>query len=199
MARKTANDVLKQLLYAIWSLKVDWEVYRQLYGEQQAVDALNRRTGHFFGTIEHVFPDRVILALANLVDQDQRVLSFHRAMRELGLPRNDARLASIKKQLNALVKKCRALVEHRNKRIAHKDVDVALATRQLNSVTVKTIGDVIARAENLYDAITLIHDDSTASWDMKSFTGVDWLLKVLKAGNEALDAGRTEGTSKAMA
>jgi hypothetical protein len=195
MSRDTTNEILKQLLYAIWSLKTDWEVYRQLYGEQPAVNELNRRTGHFFGTIQHIFPDRVILAVANLVDNDRRVLSFHRAIRELRLRSNDARLGPLTRQVRTLTKDCHALVEHRNKRIAHNDTDVAVATRRLDSVTVKTIGDAIAKAEQLYDAITAVHDGSAASWDMKGFTGVDSLLKVLTAGNNALDAKRMPNRS----
>jgi hypothetical protein len=191
MAKK--NATIDHLRHAIWSLKVDWEIYRQLYGgEQAAVDELNRRTGHFFGRIEQVFPDRVILAVANLVDKDSRVLAFHFAVRELRLPATDPTGLKIQRQLKSLEALCKVLVEHRNNRIAHQNADVALAKKTLSKLTIKMIGDAIEAAEELHGTITLLVDGSSTSWKMEGFAGVKPLVKVLKAGNDALDVERNK-------
>ena len=132
----------------------------------------------------------MILALARLVDTDARTLSFHMAVRELALPKTDPRLEEIKQSLNAFSKQCGILREHRHNRIAHRYAEVALAKTTLSKLTIKMIGDVIEGTEKLHDSISLVHNESSTSWNMQSFAGVDTLLKVLGAGNDALDVER---------
>jgi hypothetical protein len=113
-------------------LHAKWEQYRHLFAKsEQRIELLNETAGYFFRIIQDTIFEDIVLGLARLTDpiqtgkgQKQQNLTLRR------LPSlvSDAQL---RLELNALVKValdvCATPLVWRNKRLAHRDLSVALA------------------------------------------------------------------------
>ncbi|MCK4663870.1 MAG: hypothetical protein KAT68_13460 [Bacteroidales bacterium] len=103
-----------------------WNVFRNVYANEKNIDLLNRYDNQFFGIVQNIYWDSILLHISRLTDKE-----FNRSNRNLSLKtiyndieneltnskRNE--LCSKLNKINGLVKKARY---HRSKRLAHKDL-----------------------------------------------------------------------------
>ena len=103
-----------------------WSIYRQLYGTSgYRIDALNEVAPTFFGSLQKILVDDVQLTLSRLADPAQRGrfqnLTLETLAQEILGAGHGALAAELLKKLDNYRVKCRAILERRNKRLAHND------------------------------------------------------------------------------
>jgi hypothetical protein len=117
----------------VW-LHGKWSQYRQLFAvSDKRIDLLNQTAGYFFGVIQITMFDDVLLHLARLTDPCEsrkgKEIVGNLTLRQLPEFASDP---TIKANLADLVDKahaaCTVARDWRNRRIAHSDLTLALAT-----------------------------------------------------------------------
>jgi hypothetical protein len=147
-----AKELFEPLWQDVVNLHVKWEQYRELYGTDAArVALLNRTAGGFFGVVERVLYDDVLLSVSRLADPEgsgQRCnLSFERLAKAAAADRPPVG-ATLRNTLAALRGLLAPYEDWRNKRIAHNDLRVAQATYAggagLSGPSRATVEDILA-------------------------------------------------------
>jgi len=173
---------LGELFYAAWNeltwVHWRWKQYRTLFVEKQSrIDLLSKAAPLFFHIIHDVFFEDTLLAIARLVGPPQSVNKSNLTV---------ARFPPLLKDVNlrgdvcSLIQKAKAsaafAVEWRNRRIAHRDLDLILrrsqpalapATPAQVEASLSALQDVLKRIETeLCDASTVYgsptHGDAEA-------------------------------------
>jgi hypothetical protein len=107
-----------------------WKQYRQLYAvSPERIDLLNQAAGHFFGVIQDSLLEDVVLHLARLTDSPQSRGKSNLTLRALPELIIEEPLASdIKTLVSAALAACGFVQAWRNRRLAHRDLTLALAS-----------------------------------------------------------------------
>jgi len=103
-----------------------WYIYRQLYGTSEyRIEALNKVAPTFFGSLQDILVDDVQLTLSRLADPAQtgrfQNLTLETLAQEIMDAGHKALAADLLGRLGDYRDKCRAILERRNKRLAHYD------------------------------------------------------------------------------
>jgi hypothetical protein len=108
-------------------LHAKWNQYRQLYATPQTVDLLNRTAGFFFRVIQDVLWEDVVLHIARLTDSPKSMGKANLTLRRLPEVITIPELAAEVENLVDKVQKESAFArDWRNRRIAHRDLSLAL-------------------------------------------------------------------------
>jgi len=115
-------------------LHAKWEQYRHLFAKsERRIELLNETAGYLFRIIQDTVFENVVLGLARLTDPIQTGRG-QKQQENLTLQRLPSLVsdAQLRLELTALVEgaldACATLRAWRNKRLAHRDLDMALAT-----------------------------------------------------------------------
>ena len=114
-------------------MHIKWGQYRQLFAQsQRRVDLINQAAGHFFRILQDALFEDIILHLARLTDPAQSGHK-HKSQDNLSLWRLQMLVPeTLSVEVADLVQEalaaCSAPRVWRNKRLAHRDLTVALAT-----------------------------------------------------------------------
>ena len=111
-------------------LHAKWNQYRQLYAHfPERVALLNQAAGHFFGVIQHTLFEDVLLHLARLTDSPKSVGKETLPLQRLPeLVKDSGLSAELKGLVEVALKACESVRDWRNRRLAHRDLALALAT-----------------------------------------------------------------------
>jgi HEPN superfamily AbiU2-like protein len=130
-ARKLFSRLSGEVLW----LREKWHNYRYLFAQSpERIEVLNACGGTFFYIVDHLFIDDFILCLSRLTDRAEgrnSNLSLEQLVLRLDpLEHADLidRLAPI---LKSLGDKVVTLRKHRDKRVAHRDLSVALSAQDI--------------------------------------------------------------------
>ena len=102
-----------------------WNVFRNVYAEEKNIDLLNRFDNQFFGLVQNMYWDSILLHISRLTDKEyngsNRNLSLATIYNDIKNDLEDSTKNELDNKINKindLVKKVRF---HRSKRLAHKD------------------------------------------------------------------------------
>lgn len=111
-------------------LHAKWNQYRQLYARSpERIALLNKAAGHFFAVIQNSLFEDVLLHLARLTDPPKSVGKENLTLQRIPeLVMNSGLSAELKALVEAALKACESARDWRNRRLAHRDLALALAT-----------------------------------------------------------------------
>lgn len=193
--------IIDQLMQEILWLERKWNLFHALYGRAESqIHEMNRRTGLVFGMLQDGVRDDVLLSIAKLLDNPEHKrtgvtrynATFDLAIRRLPATVAEADRAALAARVADLKNQCDAIVVHRNRRIGHVDLAVALAVEPLPPIAWHDVADAMAKAKKLLSDISIAFDGSEIGF----FNGrdetreIDTLIRILKLGNDAIDAER---------
>src|SRR5262245_42449138 len=107
-----------------------WTQYQQLYARSpERITLLNEVAGHFFGIMQDALLEDIILHLARLTDPPQSMGKDNLTLRRLPALISNAQLAAeVQDLVEAAQAACESARAWRNRRLAHRDLGLALAT-----------------------------------------------------------------------
>jgi len=186
--------VFDQLFQSIAWLHLYWHLYRALYGTSpERFEVFNARTGFVFGVFERTLRNTILLEIAKLLGNHKsvgnEVVSIRRAVVDLPMPDNDLRKASFRERVEVLQDKHKAILDIRDRDIAHTDLAVALKREPLDGVSRAAIREAVEDCVKLTNEVRLAFDGSEYGFpDHRREEGeVQVLLKVLGLGNAEMD------------
>jgi|ERR1700730_1782389 len=149
-----------------------WQQYRTLFGEKQSrIDLLNEAAPLFFRIVHNILFEDTLLAIARLVGP---TTSFSKP--NLTVERFPPLLvdANLRDEVSSLIQKAKAsaafAVDWRNRRLAHRDLDLSLrrnqlvlapATREQVEVTLSALRDVLNQIETECCNAATVYDSPT--------------------------------------
>jgi hypothetical protein len=112
---------------------VTWTLYRQLYSSQERITLFNDVAGTFFGVLQDILLRDTLLALARLVDREETGTKQNLTLQRLPslLCCHPQLQAAVAADVASAKSVCEAAVDWRNRRIAHRDLDVALSEEKV--------------------------------------------------------------------
>jgi AbiU2 len=176
MAHKSAEEVERQHLEAMGSslgplyhklhndvvwLHAKWQQQLKLFVETECIELLNSVAAFFFMTVQRVFEDDILLHVARLVDPPTSLGRADRVnLTLLALPAviTESALAP---RVHASVEEARAhcafAVDWRNRRIAHRDLGLALRHPQAKPLPDAGRAEVEAALKSIRGVFEPIH------------------------------------------
>ena len=108
-----------------------WQEYRKLYGKsEERIELLSETAGFFFLVVQRVLWDDVLLHLARLTDPPKQGRFENLTLLDLPEAVEDIQFQSeVRSLIEEVTSKTEFAREHRNKRIAHKDLSLALGQK----------------------------------------------------------------------
>jgi len=146
------NTLKNVMLY----LQSKFQLYDKLYGTEFSIKTLNNFSSEFFGIIQDILFDDIILHLNKLFDSskgkgDKKVLNFNCL---LELITEETLKVKVKNFWDEYNKKCEIIKTRRNKYIAHFDYDFFLEKKEYDiSIEYKELKEII---KGLWDILDII-------------------------------------------
>lgn len=179
---------LGRVFYALYNevvwLHAIWQEYRVLYGtSEEQLQVVNRAAGFFFKIVQDELWDSVLLRIAKLTDPPESMGKTNLTVRALPPLLKDVALSN---ELSALaeicVQKAAFAREHRNKRIAHRDLlhatDPAVS---LGGVSRRNVEEMLESLRNVMNRMDAHYREMTVMYqDFVSTGGAQRLLYVLR-------------------
>ena len=194
------GEPLGTLFSALWQevamLHVRWKEYVALFGTKpERIDLLNRAAPHFFRMLQDELWESTLLSLARLTDPSNSQGNPDRS--NLTINALPALIADVKLKgdVNKLIAESMKLTEFcrdwRNRRIAHRDLKLALeqSTTPLADGSRAQVKDALKALVNVLNAVERHYCDSETAYDLGGpLGGAISLLYVLDDGLRAEDA-----------
>lgn len=170
-----------------------WQDYKTLYfDKKERVEILNNAAAQFFGRIQKILQDKVVLDLCKLSDpagikkngEELYNISYNRVM-ELVTESLHEEMAEVNDNLNSAISE---LKHHRHKRIGHNDFKTAESIRksELKGITVEAIDKVFGLMQDAFNIIINHYQNATTPFHyLESHPSAKGLLYVLHDGLEA--------------
>lgn len=107
-------------------LHATWDVYEELFTSQDVIDSMNKLCPFVARTIQDSLLDGVLLSITRLCDHQRgKNLTFKHLIKHLDPPADFTK--ELYECLNKINTAIEPFIQHRHKRIAHTDLDHALA------------------------------------------------------------------------
>jgi AbiU2 len=185
----------------VW-LHARWKIYRQLFGtSEKRINLLNESAASAFYVFQEVLFDEVQIALSKLTDPPRTLTKENLSLEQLQL-RIEAEAPSeladtLRSLLDTIHTKCRAFRAHRNRRLAHLDLETAVRSgaRPLPPVSRQMIEEALADIRAYMNAVEAHYNDSEMGYEHFAMRGGDgdaliWLLANGLRYGELLRIGR---------
>lgn len=153
-----------------------WKVFKQLYvGGEKRIALMNEKAPGFFGHLQPIWLDGVILGVTRLLDPARMGGKLNLTLEQLVLrldPEEKSFLDALAERLGDLNSRCQPFRDHRNKRIAHSDYHALthvkgfrfppLPPEQIDEM-LKVIQDFMNKVRNRYDMGNMLYTDVQAA------------------------------------
>ena len=190
--RRHMGEPLGSLFTALWHelvwLHVKWAEYIMLFGASpERVDLLNRAAPNFFGIVQGVLLDNILLHVARITDSKESAGKRNLTVRAL-LAHVDSK---IERRIDSLIEVARQQVEFcrglRNRRLAHSDLALALnyaAALPLPSFSRAQVRDALQAIANVLNAVEEHYGCSPTGFEhtFPSLGGAEALLEIVETG-----------------
>jgi len=131
MIPKDIEPIWDYLKRQVTFLRMRWKIFGQLYGASaKRVDLLNNSAPFFFGVIQNTMIDDISLSISRLLDKKNQS-GFDNAVLRVLLDHPDVSLTTEDHGeavgfLEKAAKSSQGIRQHRNKRIGHSDLAIAI-------------------------------------------------------------------------
>lgn len=183
-------------------LHLHWKVFNQLFNTGEETILLLHSSAHgFFSVVEDSLKRDVILGFCRLIDPPstgklRKNLTFERLINTI--PASDSTLTeTVRNHLTKLRSHCAHLLDWRNKKVAHADLEVSLGRDQLPPLLVTEIVTGLVESRKILNTIDKYYG---ASGEFEGFVvvkgGVELLLQDILDARRYRDARDVTTTPK---
>jgi hypothetical protein len=135
----------------LWRVSSAWDRYEALYATQERVELLNQSGGNFWGILQNVMFEHVLLGLCRLTDPPKNRHQINLSVRYLLTLEPSSKKKRLEQAVNRAEAKTKFARSWRDKYIAHNDLGhatgqagkLAFATRNKVSNSIVAIHDVL--------------------------------------------------------
>jgi hypothetical protein len=174
------------LFQEVCHLHRKWGVFRELYVSGTRIELLNNSAPGFFNLCKDLFGDDIILTICRLNDPKRTFQKDNLTLEQLVYSVEPAQHPRLRDELEVLLgdskTKCTFAKDHRNKRIAHNDLDTKLnaKVRPLPSPTTTNIDDALRSICEVLNAVPrYFHQSDTGTVDYSSLVSRPGVGRIL--------------------
>lgn len=195
----TMGRELGALFYLFWNecvwLHWKWNEYVALFGTKpERIDLLNRAAGAFFKVVQDTLWEDILLHISRLTDSPRSAGKNNLTLRRLPELLTPELRPSVERLLRECLTKCEFARDWRMRRIAHRDLGLALEDKSaapLASASRKAVKEAVASISALLNVIDAHYRNTEVAFGMLDpLGGAESLLYVIRDGIEAEDAKR---------
>ena len=170
---KYIADQFKRLSTDLSLVSAHWILYKQLFAHsEKRCKLLGRAAPAFFEFLFHTLRDEVFMALCRFADPPTTLgkenLSFDQVMSILQKEELDENMRKeLRAKLASFKEQCEPLKPHRDKRLAHRDLLVSVASSEglFPGVTIHMVDDALATASDYLNTIEKHFSDSSTAYE----------------------------------
>jgi len=190
---------LGPLYHQLWNecawVHLKWQEHQELFGKsEERVDLLNRAAGAFFRMIQDSLWEDTLLHIARLVDRTSVAGKANLTIQRLPDLVDETIQSETRDLVNAAVEASGFAVDWRNRRIAHRDLKLALAegVQPLANATTRGVDAALEAIAAALNRLELHYFDSTVMYEagIGALTGAESLLYVIRDGVEVEESRR---------
>ena len=166
-----------------------WEIYTQLYSDAGTVDLLNEAAPSVFRILQDVVIDDTLISLSRLNDPAKTGrfdnLTLNRLVESIDPVQFLECRTKVQSLINILDKKIDFARSHRNKRIAHSDLQTRLQSpaQPLPDISLRAIQDLLDGVALVLNSIEMYFDSASTSYGHTiSPDDGNTLIEVLRMG-----------------
>lgn len=179
-------------LVELWSA---WQQYTALYVDsEEAVGLLNRTAPRFFFYTQRMFEDGILLRLCRLTDPVSTYSKQNLTVQRLpDLMSSEPQRDAVRRIVDAAVESTAFARDHRNRRIAHRDLLVARNKhpKPLESATLEKFRAGLAAVVGCLNGVSLLYGEPECRFGVvEGSGGAKALLHYLERGRKHLDEER---------
>ncbi len=190
---------LGSIFYALYKevvwVHAKWKEYRELYGTNgDRIKLLNRTAGFFFKIVQDSLWEDVLMHIARITDPPKSFGKHNLTVQLLPELISEKELLS---EVNELAKNCvdksAFAREHRNKRLAHRDLIHATepSAAPLNGISRAHVEEMLEALRSIMNKIDGHYRDTEVAYDhFIAHSGGEALYFSLKRAEEAKNEGR---------
>ncbi|MDF2766660.1 MAG: hypothetical protein K0S81_3655 [Rhodospirillales bacterium] len=190
MMGKPLGEQYSLLWQEVMALHASWHEYVELFGTNlERVEVLNRAAPSFFGTLQNELWDGILLGIARLTDSSSSGRKSNLSVENLPALIDDPK---IKAAVESLVAKARERSsfcrDWRNRRIAHRDLTLALdrIASPLEGASRIKVSEALAALAEILNAVQVRYEGGITHYDpVPGSEGALTLLHILDEGLEA--------------
>jgi hypothetical protein len=185
---------LGSLYYALWNelawLYSKWQEYVELFGTKPSrIDLINKAAGHFFRIVQDSLWEDTLLHIARLTDPSKSCGKDNLTIMKLSFLIEDETLKEkVSEIVNVAVKNAEFCRDWRNRRIAHKDLGLALSSgaEPLKPASRAKVKEALCSISNVMNALSNHYMDSTTMFE--GVGGSDGAISLLYLLDDGLRA-----------
>ena len=175
---------------ALWGevaqVNVTWNEYLELYGKKSSrIELLNKAAPYFFRTVQMVYWDNTLLHISRLTDPVKIGRKENLTIQQLPELVSDELKPKVKELVDEVIKKTEFSRDWRNRRIAHKDLRLALnePAEPLLPASRDNVRDALLAIEVVLNAVSRPYTKSISIFNKTPVaSGAEHLLYVLDDG-----------------
>lgn len=165
-----------------------WKVYRQLFGSgAENLDLLNRSGSNVFTLLQGLTEENVFLTLSRLTDPAKSVGHYNLSLTYL-LEKLEPTLTpevqnNLRERLARLKERSDSIRNHRNKRIAHLDLNYAMKVEPLPPVVQADLDNSLELLDSIMRELHLLLSNASTDYKEPAIAygcDGDYLLRVLR-------------------
>jgi len=186
---ETIKSVFDDLKDEVVWLHTKWENHRQLFQTSEKRRMLLAECAYaFFLIIHRVLIDDVLLSLSKLTDPagkgKTQKLSFETLQKRVEKHGDHRLVSELKEILANLKEKSKAIRTHRDKRIAHLDVQTTMKQVELDNISVEMVEEMLALAAEYMNAVEGHYYERSLCYEggIASYSDADALVSKLQDG-----------------
>jgi hypothetical protein len=168
------------------SLHWKWEEFVSLFGTSpQRTELLNKSAGAFFRIVQETLWDSVLLHIARLMDSPQSVGKENLCLPRLGSLVSASVRADVERDFQDCSAKCKFARDWRNRRIAHRDLALALrhpSALPLQLANEKLVQEALKSITVVLNTVQLHYQGSKTIYRVEPPGNASALLHLLQAG-----------------
>ncbi len=152
------GEVYNELWQEVVWLHLKWNEYVTLFGKEESrVELLNKAAATFFRVVQDVLVEDIILHIARLIDKPETMKKKNLTILALPSLISDADTKSkVEDLIKEAKRKAKFCTDWRNRRLAHRDLDLALNQRAhpLKNASRKKINEALSGIGSVIKAVS---------------------------------------------
>lgn len=179
---------LSDLQGSVYAIAYEFALLTALYGDEKRVAAFNRRHGRFFHWLRGAIVERLFVGIARVLDRRgtraEPNASFEAVI--CGARIDESVKRQLMNDLATIRSEADTMLQHRHKRIAHADRNIADGTRELPPVTLGELREIKNRIVELFGRISIATGGPACEVDASAgLQDGESLAETVKAGTMA--------------
>lgn len=168
------EEIFKKISRDVSTIHVYLQLYEQVYGSKDVIKVVNDSAKYFFARTQYVFIDNIILSISRLLDPAKmggfENLSLEQLLIQVKNDENSS--GDLTDRLEAILQNLEHLIatfeKHRNKRIAHIDLEInqSDSDSSLPEISEDNLYEIVSHLDHFMNEINYYYNSANKDYNI---------------------------------